>query len=156
MSPEFMLRPSLSAGRVAAARGRDARVAGVYAPAFVERGGTMPAGTVLVAGVAGVYAPAFVERSPWRRPPSAADGVSPEFMHRPSLSEVQRHDADDQNGEVSPEFMLRPSLSAPSWCRARAALIRGVAGVYAPAFVERERGNVSERENPYVWPAGLL
>ena len=30
-----------------------------------------------------------------------------------------------------------------------------VAGVYAPAFVERERGNVSERENPYVSPAGL-
>ena len=63
-------------------------------------------------GVAGVYAPAFVERRravPWIS--CSTLPVSPEFMLRPSLSEV-------------PD----PALGL---------LFAGVAGVYAPAFVER-------------------
>ena len=91
-------------------------------------------------GVAGVQAPAFVERSPigalslWNK-----DRVSPEFRLRPSLS-VLHADAtlECEASSVSPEFRLRPSLSA-----SRGAMILGqapsggVAGVQAPAFVER-------------------
>ena len=38
-------------------------VAGVYAPAFVERPRCSPAGCAPARAVAGVYAPAFVERT---------------------------------------------------------------------------------------------
>ena len=65
VSPEFILRPSLSepAGAVPR-RPVPERVAGVYTPAFVERR-TSRAAAGRCGGVAGVYTPAFVER--WRR-----------------------------------------------------------------------------------------
>ena len=44
-------------------------VAGVSAPAFVERAGAVLASPAPALGVAGVSAPAFVER-PWRPPGS--------------------------------------------------------------------------------------
>ena len=63
VSPGFMLRPSLSGRRQHqpdSARG--ARVAGVYAPAFVERYTKVYDSGRNAPCVAGVYAPAFVER----------------------------------------------------------------------------------------------
>ena len=60
-------------------------------------------------------------------------------MLRPSLSEFG--DGGIRAGaEVSPEFMLRPSLSEAAWT-AGPDLPAGVAGVYAPAFVERAIGS---------------
>ena len=89
VSPELMLRPSLSAlPRKCLPEQRAPRVAGAYAPAFVER----------LREVDGVG----------RR----GRGVSPELMLRPSLSgrecwpQGMRATID-----VSPELMLRPSLS---------------------------------------------
>ena len=128
MSPEFMLRPSLSA---------------LHYP--------QPDRT---AGVAGVYAPAFVERMADRhRGDHGLRRVSPEFMLRPSLSAGGDGRRRHYRGGVSPEFMLRPSLSALAHAVIRSTLVQRVAGVYAPAFVERhhragwqldaERGKVS-------------
>ena len=117
-----MPRPSLSAdgARQIRARNFSSCVAGVDAPAFVERciHRLLHAGTVVLSkSVAGVDAPAFVERStsPVRVPRSTAP--------------------------VSPGLMPRPSLSASS---ARLAGLSfgchtSVAGVDAPAFVERGR-----------------
>ena len=63
MSPELMLRPSLSGARRRGGGGADrGRVAGAYAPAFVERGRWATHGGAATGGVAGAYAPAFVER----------------------------------------------------------------------------------------------
>ena len=62
--------------------------------------------------------------------------MSPEFMLRPSLSACESTEDPGPGRGVLPEFMLRPSLSvavANGLSRQRA----GVAGVYAPAFVER-------------------
>ena len=62
MSPEFILRPSLSG--IGAAQ------------SLVDHG-----------GVAGVYTPAFVERKKLQRAGAWMQLVSPEFILRPSLSE---------------------------------------------------------------------
>ena len=63
--------------------------------------------------------------------------VSPGFRLLPSLSvEVRRRNCG--RGRVSPGFRLRPSLSAADDDHA-ASLGVGVAGVQAPAFVERPR-----------------
>ena len=101
--------------------------------------------------VAGVYAPAFVERAPSHEYRRHHLEVSPEFMLRPSLSASEDAPAGDRRRRrvagvyapafveraaagayrhVSPEFMLRPSFRCTEH-RQR------VAGVYAPAFVER-------------------
>ena len=86
--------------------------------------------------------------------------VSPELMLRPSLSEAQAGRDEKEGGGVSPELMLRPSLSeddhesigltpprvagayAPAFVERRAVpmawtVLPSVAGAYAPAFVER-------------------
>ena len=117
--------------------GRGVGVAGVHAPAFVERVGRAERHLRgLRRRVAGVHAPAFVERATSSRPPSpTAPPVSPGFTPRPSLS---GRDAGDRKGAamVSPGFTPRPSLSgtrAPPRLRAP----ESVAGVHAPAFVER-------------------
>ena len=90
VSPEFMLRPSLSGCR---------------------------------------------QPSPTRLRP---DGVSPEFMLRPSLSGRGAHELQSADRDVSPEFMLRPSLSGLRVGIASVSAMEVcVAGVYAPAFVER-------------------
>ena len=64
MSPEFRLRPSLSVKARAEKSAREAGVAGVQTPAFVERR-SHPSGRLPVPAigrVAGVQTPAFAER----------------------------------------------------------------------------------------------
>ena len=117
---------------------------------------------IACAGVAGVQAPAFVERpsrTADRHPPIR---VSPEFRLRPLLSgregaAVKRRSGSVAGvqapafvergipeinfllrGRVSPEFRLRPLLSVPRLARERHR-DGCVAGVQAPAFVERCR-----------------
>ena len=63
VSPEFILRPSLSGQAPKASTPHErSRVAGVYTPAFVERARRLGLTPVVLASVAGVYTPAFVER----------------------------------------------------------------------------------------------
>ena len=111
VSPGFTPRPSLSGP---AARGRAwswRRVAGVHAPAFVERSGR------------GLHPP--------------PGQVSPGFTPRPSLSALRMRTRPCWNPRVSPGFTPRPSLSGGGHPR-RPDHHRGrVAGVHAPAFVER-------------------
>ena len=144
-------------------------VAGAYAPAFVERSSGAPCLISIARGprVAGAYAPAFVERRGVALGSTRPGGcVSPELMLRPSLSarasrrseygraarvagayapafverQRQRLRRWSDTG-VSPELMLRPSLSAPFQSRRSSAyMATGVAGAYAPAFVERAAG----------------
>ena len=121
VSPEFMLRPSLSVGRLRRLLHGRCRVAGVYAPAFVERVESVMSPASRSTGVAGVYAPAFVERGRRSR------GVALDVL-------------------VSPEFMLRPSLSVRRGDDRQKPAVEGVAGVYAPAFVERRR--LAHRPSP--------
>ena len=136
VSPEFMLRPSLSGDGAGRRRHKAGRVAGVYAPAFVERPPRWRRTGARSAGVAGVYAPAFVERAPGKRRTQIARRVAgvyaPAFVERDTAAVTPAA----RRTRVSPEFMLRPSLSAET---AAAAVVRhrSVAGVYAPAFVER-------------------
>ena len=87
--------------------------------------------------VAGVDAPAFVERLWINGPPASLGRVSPGLTLRPSLS-ADRHDAQEGRPSVSPGLTLRPSLSA---CILYVVflIVPGVAGVDAPAFVERAR-----------------
>ena len=111
VSPGFVPRPSLSAARCRRPDGIPSRVAGVCAPAFVERRST-PVEPPGCGRVAGVCAPAFVERSGSKRPESRSPGVA---------------------GVCAPAFVERAPLQAaqpPPW---------SVAGVCAPAFVERCR-----------------
>ena len=112
VSPEFILRPSLSDRRRPPHSHRPlAGVAGVYTPAFVERVAKYSMVFQDQAGVAGVYTPAFVERAAWPRYGPAAAQVSPEFILRPSLSVVGLGGTVGCRRRVSPEFILRPSLS---------------------------------------------
>ena len=112
VSPEFTLRPSLSADYEPRYRRRPAaRVAGVYPPAFVERCYVRHPPLPAQARVAGVYPPAFVERGRRARGPRRAGMVSPEFTLRPSLSVTAAACAAGRGSTVSPEFTLRPSLS---------------------------------------------
>ena len=172
-----MLRPSLSEVRVARDQLRQATVAGVYAPAFVERTGKdmiwlrdkalspesmlrpslseVPA--VALSGVA-VLSPESMLR------PSLSGvagplkfgffGLSPESMLRPSLS-VRLFALRYPARILSPESMLRPSLSGASgwWCRTPCS---AVAGVYAPAFVERSTRRWSCRRGWALSPESML
>ena len=158
MSPGFAPWPSLSepgAGRLHVVV---AGVAGVRAPAFVERPTAVASGHD-IPSVAGVRAPAFVERqvghvhmlphdrvSPGFAPRPSLSGprlggnlvavqVSPGFAPRPSLSATCT-DGITPIGGVSPGFAPRPSLSAQAQ-REDLPGGRRVAGVRAPAFVER-------------------
>ena len=137
-----MLRPSLSGGSSGSTSppGRASRVAGVYAPAFVERlRRSATRREVTDRRVAGVYAPAFVERCHRRASRTSVKGqVSPEFMLRPSLSDLMLHRRLDPDpgvaGVYAPAFVERDARWL--WRGSRRS---GVAGVYAPAFVERGR-----------------
>ena len=62
MSPELMLRPSLSGALKEGRQWRKGGVAGAYAPAFVERYRALVGSVMAGSRVAGAYAPAFVER----------------------------------------------------------------------------------------------
>ena len=97
---------------------RISSVAGVDAPAFVERLWKLQTYSGLVSGVAGVDAPAFVERTETAIPGVARGAyprasVSPGLMPRPSLSGpgAPWYAGGDQ---VSPGLMPRPSLSEHS------------------------------------------
>ena len=149
VSPEFMLRPSLSAALSWAGSCMAGGVAGVYAPAFVER--RLP--RQLRNSRRGRVSPEFMlrpslsERRPRILHPSGVDRVSPEFMLRPSLS-VRRAGGRARHSDVSPEFMLRPSLSDPNPQIVPREAQAGVAGVYAPAFVERRQCRKWPRAGP--------
>ena len=110
VSPGSRPRPSLSVSSPCHGYKRTPCVAGVSAPAFVERITTFRISRPL-ASVAGVSAPAFVERS------------KSDLASSPNL-------------RVSPGSRPRPSLSGVR-VGTRANGPRGVAGVSAPAFVER-------------------
>ena len=85
--------------------------------------------------VAGVQAPAFVERGRSAMRSSPTRQVSPGFRPRPSLSVAVLADLVLRD-LVSPGFRPRPSLSDAR--PAHNPRPRGcVAGVQAPAFVER-------------------
>ena len=137
VSPGFTPRPSLSDRRRRHGRGCGRRVAGVHAPAFVER-------------IWGSMADKLAKLAP----------VSPGFTPRPSLS-VGR--AVEQLGEpverVSPGFTPRPSLSDQQAPRHPCGSA-GVAGVHAPAFVERSSArsarNASTRVSPGFTPRPSL
>ena len=66
MSPGFRLRPSLSELALGGDRHYETGVAGVQAPAFVERPRSWTFRCMIPSCVAGVQAPAFVERLPPR------------------------------------------------------------------------------------------
>ena len=117
-------------------------VAGVDAPAFVERGRSGRRPPPCPTGVAGVDAPAFVERtsrSGGRRP---SWRVSPGLTLRPSLSVVP-DDVDPSAPHVSPGLTLRPSLSAACRRGAEGSRDRVSPGLTPPAFVERGSGSVT-------------
>ena len=138
MSPEFILRPSLSGPGGAHRRRRDRRVS----PEFILRPSLSDGASALVhcacslvspefilrpslsghhrrrrharaAGVAGVYTPAFVERKQsktGREPlPCVAGVYTPAFVERRGPRQVA-----GMKETVSPEFILRPSLSDPA------------------------------------------
>ena len=112
-------------------------VAGVHAPAFVERGSTAPGAASCSARVAGVHAPAFVERFTGTTDTCRhRRRVSPGFTPRPSLS-VDVDERFPHRQRVSPGFTPRPSLSAHVADNPRRRPAARVAGVHAPAFVER-------------------
>ena len=97
VSPEFILRPSLSALlRLRCVRGNRTGVAGVYTPAFVER-------------LTGLLMLCWQGRR--------VAGV----ILRPSLSELPGARLRAAAARVSPEFILRPSLSAGAMARSRAS-----------------------------------
>ena len=85
-------------------------VAGVSAPAFVERIWAKSA-RLSASSVAGVSAPAFVERCAPLRENTACLSVSPGSRLRPSLSDLMRITLSVMPTHVSPGSRLRPSLS---------------------------------------------
>ena len=109
VSPGSRPRPSLSDVRRLVFLGQRQRVAGVSAPAFVERRHRI-ARRVRSGCVAGVSAPAFVERVTRAQ-------VRP---HSPGVA-----------GVSAPAFVERSCPASP------VVFARRVAGVSAPAFVER-------------------
>ena len=132
VSPEFILRPSLSA---AAARKRLHALP--VSPEFILRPSLSAdlrrgAAAAPPAGVAGVYTPAFVERRAWME------------LHRAGAV------------RVSPEFILRPSLSGDGRGARRRRRRAGVAGVYTPAFVERTQRSRNRWTTSPVSPEFIL
>ena len=110
MSPEFRLRPSLSA---------------------LDWRQNLPHGVWCRRS----FRPSLSDRV-LSHAPDARHPVSPEFRLRPSLSGASVRAGSPRGREVSPEFRLRPSLSDVADERLHTA-VKSVAGVQAPAFVER-------------------
>ena len=150
MSPEFRLRPLLSDAGFDWMRGRLESVAGVQAPAFVERSSSKTNGLRMCKCVAGVQAPAFVERRRSRSAIGPTAGVSPEFRLRPLLSDGDwRRGVEGSAGVAgvqAPAFVERAS------CRPCGIAPPGVAGVQAPAFVERAAAGLLTVSQPAVSP----
>ena len=121
-------------------------VAGVSAPAFVERGFQMDANHEWTESVAGVSAPAFVERSSTGCEAEATVGLSrsvagvsaPAFVERDASLSAQRHRQLGVAGVSAPAFVERWEVLGTRWetCLGR------VAGVSAPAFVERRSRSI--------------
>ena len=125
VSPGFTPRPWLSAGTGrCAVFGRES-VAGVHAPALVER-----AGALLHAH-------------------GCRHGVSPGFTPRPWLSVAADAGGGVADGAVSPGFTPRPWLSGSELAGASGDP-HGVAGVHAPALVERGGGRTGGGRGPSV------
>ena len=132
-----MPRPSLSGAAGRGPRRRRASVAGVDAPAFVER----PSLAVIrqsIPRVAGVDAPAFVERSRSAAGVAPPMDVSPGLMPRPSLSDIDERRRVELDRRVA-------GVDAPAFVERILSQLVGngygrVAGVDAPAFVERHKG----------------
>ena len=136
VSPEFVLWPSLSDPHVRQRPEQHPCVAGVCAPAFVERSPAQ-SGAVAYAGVAGVCAPAFVERCvqdaghPF--PLAGVAGVcAPAFVERSEARRSLRFPRACVAGVCALAFVERCRRS-----QTRRSRRSGVAGVCAPAFVER-------------------
>ena len=151
VSPGFTPRPSLSGVVQSAGASTVPGVAGVHAPAFVERSPPAPQPD-RHGRVAGVHAPAFVERTPAPRSSGTGARVSPGFTPRPSLSGASGDAPSRRCPRVSPGFTPRPSLSAGDRHQHRPGG-GGVAGVHAPAFVER--GLISGPHAPPASVAGV-
>ena len=136
VSPGSRPRPSLSGLRPGPSESGVPRVAGVSAPAFVERCRPAKQLVAAIAGVAGVSAPAFVERANVGDIVTIDSEVSPGSRPRPSLSAVPRRHhvryAGGVAGVSAPAFVERSGQGR----RPRSRAPR-VAGVSAPAFVER-------------------
>ena len=141
MSPGFRLRPSLSVEEC----GR-ALDGGPVSPGFRPRPSLSadigPDLDVAAAGVAGVQAPRPSLSAELRGRRGHTLHVSPGFRPRPSLSAdcARRRGG---RGLVSPGFRPRPSLSVVQFAVLQVSARRGVAGVQAPAFVERASSNGS-------------
>ena len=135
MSPGFTPRPSLSERRPCPARQPRAGVAGVHAPAFVERLCCHPR-----LNRAEWVSPGFTPRPSLsgkkRDQGLTRPEVSPGFTPRPSLSGRPRGAGWEARRDVSPGFTPRPSLSGGRR-QDDAGVHSRVAGVHAPAFVER-------------------
>ena len=126
------------------------RVAGVHAPAFVERG------ACAMEAVSWLGSPGFTPRPSLsaaaafrhRSPPSGSPGFTP----RPSLSDPGTNQYPPAS-KGSPGFTPRPSLSAYRRRAEPRPPHPGVAGVHAPAFVERVIAGV--RNLHAGWVAGV-
>ena len=178
VSPGFTPRPSLSAEREAVIRTSTPSVAGVHAPAFVER---TPDQTGDQVTVPPAVSPGFTPRPSLSdgeprfqaghqrrcrrgsRPglrlsdaghpqPRRRRGVSPGFTPRPFVERTRPPADPVRRVAVSPGFTPRPSLSG----RRTPATSSGsscVAGVHAPAFVadcrlRSDQGRMSSRFTP--------
>ncbi len=162
VSPGSTPRPSLSERERPYLPGVGGGVAGVYAPAFVERR-PQSADLVCLQSVAGVYAPAFVERREPLLPPApdrrgVAGVYAPAFVERREPLLPPAPDRRGVAGVYAPAFVERicpaceapikkgvppgstprPSLSGDVPAADTVAPKLRVAGVYAPAFVERD------------------
>ena len=124
VSPELMLRPSLSG------QGHDHRLRlGLVSPELMLRpslSGRLAGHVRRLRGrVAGAYAPAFVERVDAPDKGAEVAEVSPELMLRPSLSEPEARElhlsGDGVAGADAPAFVERSSRQGDwldsSWCR---------------------------------------
>ena len=151
MSPGLMPRPSLSA-----IRGHGRAGYGQVSP------GLMPRPSLSVQRQRGVPAtrsqvsPGLMPRPSLSDPTTSAPialrthRVSPGLMPRPSLSERIRCRRPAYRYGVSPGLMPRPSLSDRSQRTGACAGFPCVAGVDAPAFVERPASRAPQRSREGV------
>ena len=109
MSPGLQPRPSLSVGHVPQDVGQAAVSPGLQ-PRPSLSGAEQRGITAIPGGVAGVTAPALIERATVMRGPLGVGQVSPGLQPRPSLSGRQ-WTADVAGDHVSPGLQPRPSLS---------------------------------------------
>ena len=132
VSPEFILRPSLSEHRR-----RQPAVCGPVSPEFILRPSLSGDLWIEDGHFDARVSPEFILRPSlsgvgWELSDRGERPVSPEFILRPSLSDVGLA-GPPLAVQVSPEFILRPSLSGDSWdgrrrtrCGCRRSLYSGL------------------------------